>query len=398
MFDSDGAVIAPADLKTKAGIKSIQLSTNRRAIKIKTVKDDHDPPVERIVIRVKGMRPGGGSFWDYFRVVIVHERGAKANKLATEFMESSVAFVFEEDEATMIAYASDSESLILHEAPIGDAIFDDIKVICDTGGTTAVAHPFHGSVGFIQDYPGGQSSDVFYIPASQIDNANGGPCPPQVAANVTNFGPDSPFFILDATACDDKVLFTELNTEAGTFRLGSVWYDGNGLGPVPGGDSHRDPSCFSFDSQVGAVASTPGTEGRSNGAFVPILPCNATCAQGTPSPKVILPADGPDVHMRGLAVSPDSTKIAWYRSTASESQVWVGEFDSLTQTVSNHTQLTTEGNNYDPTWSPRGDQIAFFSDRDGNFEIYVMNTDGSDQANITNTPGADETEPSWQVP
>jgi len=31
-----------------------------------------------------------------------------------------------------------------------------------------------------------------------------------------------------------------------------------------------------------------------------------------------------------------------------------------------------------------GSRIAFFSDRDGNFEIYVMNADGSNQTNLTN--------------
>jgi Tol biopolymer transport system component len=38
--------------------------------------------------------------------------------------------------------------------------------------------------------------------------------------------------------------------------------------------------------------------------------------------------------------------------------------------------------------------IAFASDRDGNFEIYVMNPDGTNQANITNN-FADDTHPSW---
>ena len=35
------------------------------------------------------------------------------------------------------------------------------------------------------------------------------------------------------------------------------------------------------------------------------------------------------------------------------------------------------------------DKIAFVSDRDGNFEIYIMNVDGSEQVNLTNNPAVD---------
>lgn len=41
-----------------------------------------------------------------------------------------------------------------------------------------------------------------------------------------------------------------------------------------------------------------------------------------------------------------------------------------------------------------GGVIAFFSDRDGNDEIYVMNADGSDQRNLTHHPASD-TDPAW---
>ena len=42
-----------------------------------------------------------------------------------------------------------------------------------------------------------------------------------------------------------------------------------------------------------------------------------------------------------------------------------------------------------PAWSPDGTKIAFHSDRDGNFEIYVMNSDGSGVTRVTNNAALD---------
>ncbi len=39
-------------------------------------------------------------------------------------------------------------------------------------------------------------------------------------------------------------------------------------------------------------------------------------------------------------------------------------------------------------------RIAFMSDRDGNWEIYVMDNDGGNQRNLTNNP-SDDRDPSW---
>ena len=47
-----------------------------------------------------------------------------------------------------------------------------------------------------------------------------------------------------------------------------------------------------------------------------------------------------------------------------------------------------------PSWSPDGKQIAFASRRDGNYEIYVMDADGSNPQNLTNHPLNDR-DPSW---
>ena len=47
-----------------------------------------------------------------------------------------------------------------------------------------------------------------------------------------------------------------------------------------------------------------------------------------------------------------------------------------------------------PSWSPDGKRIAFVSNRDGASEIYVMGADGGNPQNLTNNPGRDSS-PSW---
>jgi len=44
---------------------------------------------------------------------------------------------------------------------------------------------------------------------------------------------------------------------------------------------------------------------------------------------------------------------------------------------------------YCPAWSPDGKHIAFTSNRDGNYEIYVMKADGTGVRNLTGHPGYD---------
>jgi TolB protein len=50
----------------------------------------------------------------------------------------------------------------------------------------------------------------------------------------------------------------------------------------------------------------------------------------------------------------------------------------------------------EPAWSPDGGQIAFASNRDGYWEIYVMNADGSAPLNVSSSPVLDERNPDWR--
>ncbi|MEW6755482.1 MAG: Ig-like domain-containing protein, partial [Candidatus Latescibacterota bacterium] len=80
-----------------------------------------------------------------------------------------------------------------------------------------------------------------------------------------------------------------------------------------------------------------------------------------------LRAVGPRCCVRGSRVPPDSRRIAFFSNTAHD---------------------------WNPCWAPDGARIGFVSDRDGNYEIYSMNTGGDGQVRLTNNAAADS-DPAW---
>ncbi len=44
---------------------------------------------------------------------------------------------------------------------------------------------------------------------------------------------------------------------------------------------------------------------------------------------------------------------------------------------------------YNPVWSPDGSRIAFYSNRDGNFEIYTIHPDGTNLRRLTHSDAGD---------
>ena len=91
-----------------------------------------------------------------------------------------------------------------------------------------------------------------------------------------------------------------------------------------------------------------------------------------------------------LVTSPLQGKIVFYSHRDGNTEIYTMDSDG-----SNPTRLTfNETSDSSPVWSPNGQQIAFHSKRDGNWEIYVMEADGSNQQNLTRHPASDGV-PSW---
>lgn len=59
-----------------------------------------------------------------------------------------------------------------------------------------------------------------------------------------------------------------------------------------------------------------------------------------------------------------------------------------------HNTLAPPVVNKSPSWSPKNDYIVFSSNKDGDFDLYVMKSDGSGIVQITNMEG-DEVSPAW---
>jgi len=88
--------------------------------------------------------------------------------------------------------------------------------------------------------------------------------------------------------------------------------------------------------------------------------------------------------------SPDGTRIVFFSDRDNSSEIYIMNADG-----SNQTRLT---NNPDrevaPSWSPDSSRIVFSSNRDGNWDVYTMNVDGSDQTRLTDNQ-ANDGMPSW---
>lgn len=88
--------------------------------------------------------------------------------------------------------------------------------------------------------------------------------------------------------------------------------------------------------------------------------------------------------------SPDGTKIAYVSDREGNYEIYIMGADG-----SNPTRITfTDEWESLPRWSPDGTKIAFHSNVEGNFDIFMINVDGSDLMRLTEHP-AQDVSPIW---
>ena len=91
-------------------------------------------------------------------------------------------------------------------------------------------------------------------------------------------------------------------------------------------------------------------------------------------------------------------QIAFQSDRDGNYEIYVMDADGRNQ----HRLTNNPNDDWHPVWSPDGERIAFMSERDGHVingrptaEIYVMDADGGNPQNLTNSPFFNDRSPSW---
>lgn len=176
-----------------------------------------------------------------------------------------------------------------------------------------------------------------------------------------------------------------------------------------GGDGNGEIYVLNVeDALVSAAEPKRLTDGKSDDRFADWSPDGTQIAFSSKRDGnweiYVMNADGTDPRrMTDNAVndffpdwSPDGTQIAYFvmpaNLAARGQDLYIMNADGSDARQLTDTQPIVDE---DPAWSPDGKRLAFQSDRDGNFEIYLINVDGTNEQRLT-TNHTQEYWPAWR--
>jgi len=126
--------------------------------------------------------------------------------------------------------------------------------------------------------------------------------------------------------------------------------------------------------------------GKGFAVFAAIILLGAACSTDS-TPQSTAPQD-----LASTPAGDSAGRIAFSSNRDGDFEIYVMNADG-----SGQTRLTSNSvHDFRPAWSPDGEQIAFgVLVSDSNAEVYVMNADGSGRTRLTNDPAGDSAA-SWQ--
>ena len=152
------------------------------------------------------------------------------------------------------------------------------------------------------------------------------------------------------------------------FDLASLEVSGGPVPMVEGVRRTENPSSFTASanygfSDGGTLIYIPGTAALAQMRVLALVDRNGLVERFNLPPKQYL----------SPRLSPDGQTLLVQSVEGSENIIWVYDLTGGTAIQ----QLTLEGNNHRPVWTPDSQRITFSSDRDGTMSLYWMPADGS---------------------
>ncbi|MGQ9554913.1 MAG: TolB family protein, partial [Anaerolineae bacterium] len=95
------------------------------------------------------------------------------------------------------------------------------------------------------------------------------------------------------------------------------------------------------------------------------------------------------------AFSPDGTMIAFVSDRDGDDEIYLATWNPNTSAWDITPLTDNTASDTEPAWSPNGDQIAFTSDRSGYRQVYLMNPNGTLQSLLVASNTFDESQPTW---